>query len=90
MIAVLPPVLVPRQTGEIPGEFPPLDDYSNTVPQNTDFPAGLTEQTFSVPGEYLSEYQIGANFNNNYLHIVTADYRFSVFVFTSTVLLVRK
>lgn len=41
---VLPPVLVPRQQ-DIPQEYPPLDDYSNTVPANTNFPTG--EQSFS-------------------------------------------
>ena len=53
-IAVLPPVLVPRQT-DIPQEFPPLEDYSNTVPENTDFPAGLSDQTFNIPGRLLLE-----------------------------------
>lgn len=55
---VLPPVLVPRHTGEVPQDFPPLEDYSNTVPENTDFPAGL-DQTFHLPETpppgYMSE-----------------------------------
>ncbi|PVD36210.1 hypothetical protein C0Q70_03185 [Pomacea canaliculata] len=54
---VLPPVLVPRHT-EIPDKIPQLDDYSNTVPENTDFPASLNDN-FSIPDTpppgYLSE-----------------------------------
>ena len=46
---VLPPVLVPRQTGDPPTEFPPLDDYSNTVPVNTDYP-GFQDTPLSIPG----------------------------------------
>ncbi|KAK2167465.1 hypothetical protein LSH36_27g02008 [Paralvinella palmiformis] len=42
--SVLPPVLVPRQQ-DIPQEYPPLDDYSDTVPANTNFPTG--EQSFN-------------------------------------------
>ncbi|XP_013418844.1 mothers against decapentaplegic homolog 3 isoform X2 [Lingula anatina] len=57
---VLPPVLVPRQTGEIPADFqPPIDDYSNTVPENIDFPAGVSESSFQLPETpppgYMSE-----------------------------------
>ncbi|XP_035225277.1 mothers against decapentaplegic homolog 3-like isoform X1 [Stegodyphus dumicola] len=37
----LPPILVPRNTGEIPAQLPPLDDYINSVPENTEFPSGL-------------------------------------------------
>ncbi|KAI0223809.1 hypothetical protein LSAT2_025068 [Lamellibrachia satsuma] len=48
---VLPPVLVPRQTGEIPTELPLVEDYSNMVPGNTDFPTGLSDHSFSIlPG----------------------------------------
>ena len=50
MPPVLPSVLVPRQT-EIPQEYPPLEDYSNTVPENTDFPGGLGDQPFNIPGK---------------------------------------
>lgn len=46
--AVLPPVLVPRHT-EIPAEFPPLDDYSHSIPENTNFPAGIEPQS-NIPG----------------------------------------
>ena len=34
--SVLPPVLVPRQTTELPRERPPLPEY--TRPENTTFP----------------------------------------------------
>lgn len=46
---VLPPVLVPRHT-EIPAEFPPLDDYSHSIPENTNFPAGIEPQSNYIPG----------------------------------------
>lgn len=48
---VLPPVLVPRHT-EIPAEFPPLDDYSHSIPENTNFPAGIEPQS-NIPGRYM-------------------------------------
>ncbi|XP_026634947.1 mothers against decapentaplegic homolog 3 isoform X1 [Microtus ochrogaster] len=54
---VLPPVLVPRHT-EIPAEFPPLDDYSHSIPENTNFPAGIEPQSNipeTPPPGYLSE-----------------------------------
>ncbi|XP_028921543.1 mothers against decapentaplegic homolog 3 isoform X1 [Ornithorhynchus anatinus] len=55
---VLPPVLVPRHT-EIPAEFPPLDDYSHSIPENTNFPAGIEPQGNYIPETpppgYLSE-----------------------------------
>lgn len=47
---VLPPVLVPRHT-DIPTEFPPLDDYSHSIPENTNFPAGIEPQSNYIPGE---------------------------------------
>lgn len=46
---VLPPVLVPRHT-DIPSEFPPLDDYSHSIPENTNFPAGIEPQSNYIPG----------------------------------------
>ncbi|XP_047673405.1 mothers against decapentaplegic homolog 3a isoform X1 [Tachysurus fulvidraco] len=46
---VLPPVLVPRHT-EIPSEFPLLDDYSHSIPENTNFPAGI-----EPPSNYIAE-----------------------------------
>lgn len=48
---VLPPVLVPRHT-EIPAEFPPLDDYSHSIPENTNFPAGIEPQS-NIPGRHV-------------------------------------
>lgn len=55
----LPPILVPRQTGDIPSELPILDDYANSVPENTDFPSSLEAQTFPLtetpPPGYMSE-----------------------------------
>ncbi|MGH0160537.1 UNVERIFIED_CONTAM: hypothetical protein FKN15_062662 [Acipenser sinensis] len=55
---VLPPVLVPRHT-EIPNEYPPLDDYSHSIPENTNFPAGIEPQSNYIPETpppgYLSE-----------------------------------
>lgn len=47
---VLPPVLVPRHT-DIPAEFPPLDDYSPSIPENTNFPAGIEPHSNYIPGE---------------------------------------
>ncbi|XP_066540364.1 mothers against decapentaplegic homolog 3b isoform X1 [Hoplias malabaricus] len=46
---VLPPVLVPRHT-DVPTEFPPLDDYSHSIPENTNFPAGIEPQINYIPG----------------------------------------
>ena len=40
--------MVPRHT-EIPAEFPPLDDYSHSIPENTNFPAGIEPQS-NIPG----------------------------------------
>lgn len=48
-VTVLPPVLVPRHT-EIPSEFPVLDDYSHSIPENTNFPAGIEPQSNYIPG----------------------------------------
>ena len=42
-------MLVPRHT-EIPTEFPPLDDYSHSIPENTNFPAGIEPQSNYIPG----------------------------------------
>ncbi|KAM3873758.1 mothers against decapentaplegic homolog 2 isoform 7-T7 [Diretmus argenteus] len=46
---VLPPVLVPRHT-EILTELPPLDDYTHSIPENTNFPAGI-----EPPNNYIPE-----------------------------------
>lgn len=51
---VLPPVLVPRHT-EILTELPPLDDYTHSIPENTNFPAGIEPQSNYIPGILLSE-----------------------------------
>ncbi len=45
----MPPVMVPR-SNDIPENFPVLDDYTNTVPENTEFPAGISDPPFSLPG----------------------------------------
>ncbi|XP_016406215.1 mothers against decapentaplegic homolog 2-like [Sinocyclocheilus rhinocerous] len=46
---VLPAVLVPRHT-EILTELPPLDDYTNSIPENTNFPTGI-----EPPNNYIPE-----------------------------------
>lgn len=46
---VLPPVLVPRHT-EILTELPPLDDYTNSIPENTNFPTGIEPPNNYIPG----------------------------------------
>jgi len=48
-LSVLPPVLVPRHT-EILTELPPLDDYTHSIPENTNFPAGIEPQSNYIPG----------------------------------------
>ena len=35
---VLPPIMVPLNNGDIPDQVPLLDDYSSTIPFNTNFP----------------------------------------------------
>ncbi|GIY33393.1 mothers against decapentaplegic homolog 2 [Caerostris darwini] len=56
---VLPPIYVPRNPGEVPTQLPPLDDYINSVPENTEFPLGLENRNFhladSPPPGYMSE-----------------------------------
>ncbi|XP_061590367.1 mothers against decapentaplegic homolog 2 isoform X7 [Cololabis saira] len=55
---VLPPVLVPRHT-EILTELPPLDDFANSIPENTNFPAGIDPPNNYIPDTpppgYMSE-----------------------------------
>ncbi|XP_054162552.1 mothers against decapentaplegic homolog 3-like [Oppia nitens] len=56
----LPPILVPRNSGQdMSTDLPLLDDYSNSVPENTDFPTALQNQTFPLtetpPPGYMSE-----------------------------------
>lgn len=48
---VLPPVLVPRHT-EILTELPPLDDFTNSIPENTNFPAGIDPPNNYIPGAF--------------------------------------
>jgi hypothetical protein len=54
---ILPPVLVPLNVCDIPDHLPPLDDYVNTVPCNTNFPGLLDHPSMagSPPPGYLSE-----------------------------------
>lgn len=47
--AVLPPVLVPRHSEILP-ELPPLDDYNHSIPENTNFPAGIEPPNNYIPG----------------------------------------
>lgn len=57
-LSSLPPVLVPRM--EIPSNYklPELENFSNTVPENTDFPTEIS-QNFNIPDTpppgYISE-----------------------------------
>lgn len=46
---VLPPVLVPRHSEILP-ELPPLDDYTHSIPENTNFPTGI-----EPPNNYIPE-----------------------------------
>lgn len=48
--AVLPPVLVPRHSDVLP-ELPLLDDYTHSIPENTNFPAGIEPPNNYIPGE---------------------------------------
>ena len=48
-VLVLAPVLVPMNVGDVPSRLPPLDDYINTVPGNTNFP-GLVDSSSSIAG----------------------------------------
>ena len=38
VLAVLPPVLVPRSLEGVPDTLPTIDDYAHTVPPTADFP----------------------------------------------------
>ena len=51
---VLPPVLVPRHA-EILTELPPLDDFTNSIPENTNFPAGIDPPNNYIPGLYAAQ-----------------------------------
>lgn len=48
---VLPPVLVPRHSDILP-ELPILDDYTHSIPENTNFPAGIDPPNNYIPGEF--------------------------------------
>lgn len=50
---VLPPVLVPRHSEILP-ELPPLDDYTHSIPENTNFPAGIEPPNNYIPGKLTS------------------------------------
>lgn len=49
---------MPRHT-EILTELPPLDDYTHSIPENTNFPAGIEPQSNYIPETpppgYISE-----------------------------------
>lgn len=49
-------MLVPRHT-EIPSEFPVLDDYSHSIPENTNFPAGIEPHSNYIPGISMVHYR---------------------------------
>lgn len=69
---VLPPVLVPRHT-DIPAVFPPLDDYSPSIPENTNFPAGIEPQSNYIPGEKTVHLNVKTYFKrsgNLFFHII--------------------
>ncbi|KAJ8313412.1 hypothetical protein KUTeg_009040 [Tegillarca granosa] len=58
---VLPPVLVPRHS-EVPDKLPQLDDYTMTIPDNTEFPGSNSSnnEIFNTPVDtpppgYMSE-----------------------------------
>lgn len=50
MCAALPPVMVPRTVGKVPTEPPLIDDYSNVVPTNTNFPTSPVNIGFPLSG----------------------------------------
>ena len=63
---VLPPVLVPRHT-EILTELPPLDDFTNSIPENTNFPAGIDPPNNYIPGQYAGqEVKVCLNFQYSF------------------------
>lgn len=47
-------MLVPRHT-EILTELPPLDDFTNSIPENTNFPAGIEPPNNYIPGQYTKQ-----------------------------------
>jgi len=50
IFSALPPVMVPRTVGKVPTEPPLIDDYSNVVPANTNFPTSPVNIGFPLSG----------------------------------------
>jgi len=50
LCVALPPVMVPRSVGKVPSEPPLIDDYSNVVPANTNFPMSPVNVGFLLSG----------------------------------------
>lgn len=77
---VLPPVLVPRHT-EILTELPPLDDYTHSIPENTNFPAGIEPQSNYIPGIFclLNLLKVGIHWNFVGKHSVVVKYGLTFF-----------
>jgi len=46
-------VFVPTNVGDVPSRLPPLDDYINTVPGNTNWVPGLLDSSSSTAGLLL-------------------------------------
>lgn len=65
---MLPPVLVPRHT-EILTELPPLDDFANSIPENTNFPAGIDPPNNYIPGVYAGQELIFVFFSTPLLRL---------------------
>jgi len=51
IFSALPPVMVPRTVGKVPTEPPLIDDYSNVVPANTNFPTSTVDIGFPLSGQ---------------------------------------
>ena len=51
IFSALPPVMVPRTVGKVPTEPPLIDDYSNVVPANTNFPTSPVNFAFPLSGQ---------------------------------------
>ena len=66
----LPPILVPRHSGDLPSDLPILDDYSNSVPENTDFPTGLENQTFPLTGKNNHKKMLKSDKNNHLIKLI--------------------
>ena len=44
--------MVPRTVGKVPTEPPLIDDYSNVVPANTNFPTSPMNIGFPLSGQF--------------------------------------